>query len=623
MKKSYILSAILALFMLKAFAQPATAPTAPPTRNASNVISIYGGAYSNLTGTNFNPNWGQTGFATASEITVGTEKIRKYPNLNYQGIEFTASNLTALDSLHLDIWTPDCTKLDVYIIVPGGGPNSERSVTATLNLSGWNSVNIKLSDYTAAGLSSLNNIYQFKFVSNTPASGTTIYLDNIYFFSNANLPTITGFTMPAKKVGDAPFTITDPSSNSTGAFTYSSSDTTIAKVSGKTVTIFNAGTAVITAMQAASGPYVSGSATSNLVVGYDLPSASQNPTAPQSTVKSLLSTVYTNNAIDNNTWRASWCNATADTAMIPNALTIRYTNLVFSGTEFAGTKSIDATTMQYFNIDLWTPNNSTPVKVKLVDFGADNAYGGGDDKTSIEYVLSPAPIRGSWNHYSIPLTSFTGLDTKAHLSQLLFIGNSTIILLENVYFSTTVTILPVNLSEFKAVKNGNSAVLTWKTLSELNNKGFGVERSADGISFNQIQFVNGNGSTTAASQYSTTDNSPLNGTNYYRLRQVDNDGKQTYSATVSVNFSTSNTVGFSFYPNPVKTKIVVTLQSISSTNASISLINADGKTVRTIVLNNQNANSNVQFDVENIARGNYFLVLKDGATMKTSKVLVN
>jgi hypothetical protein len=205
---------------------------------------------------------------------------------------------------------------------------------------------------------------------------------------------------------------------------------------------------------------------------------------------------------------------------------------------------------------------------------------------------------------------------------MLFIGSNTTIFVDNIYLST-VTTLPVNLSEFKAVKNGKTAVLSWKTLSELNNKGFGVERSADGNNFSQIQFVNGNGSTTAASQYSTTDNSPLSGANYYRLKQVDNDGKQTYSSTVSVNFSSINAVGFSFYPNPVKAKIVVGIQSITSNKASISLINADGKTVRSMVLTNQNANTNVQFDVANIARGNYFLVLKDGASIKTNKVVVN
>ena len=617
MKKSYFFSAILTLFMFKVFAQPVTSAPTPPARNAANVISVYNDApYTSLTGTDFNPNWGQSGFATASEITIGaSDKVRKYANINYQGMQFAnAINASSMTYLHVDVWTSDCTKLDVYPIVPG---QPEQFVSITPVASGWKSMDIALSSYTIP----LNNIIQFKFVS-TPFGGPTVYLDNLYFWTAASLPTITGFSMPSNKiVGDAPFTITQPSSNSAGAFTYSSSNTDVATISGNTITITGSGTSTITASQAASGAYAAGSATAPLTVGFNPPAvAAATPTALAPTVISLFSNAYTNRTID--TWSASWGQATfKDTTAAGNDIK-RYTNLNYCGIEFTGPNSINATSMLYYNVDVWTPN-PTPVKVKLVDFGANNAYdGGGDDRSSIEYVLSPAPTPGVWNHYSIPFSSFTGLDTRANLSQMLFVGSNTTIFIDNVYLST-VTTLPVTLSSFTATKNGNATVLSWKTLSELNNKGFGVERSADGINFSQIQFVNGNGSTSAASQYNTTDNSPLNGTNYYRLRQVDNDGKQTYSSTVSVNFSTTDKVGFSFYPNPVKTKIVVALQTIGTVNASISLVNADGRTIKTMVLTNQNSNSNVQFDVANIARGNYFLVLKDGASTKTSKVVVN
>ena len=78
--------------------------------------------------------------------------------------------------------------------------------------------------------------------------------------------TLSNFSVPAKVLGDAPFALTDPSSNSTGAFTYTSSDETVATVSGSTVTIVGAGTTTITATQAASGNYLSNSITAQLVV---------------------------------------------------------------------------------------------------------------------------------------------------------------------------------------------------------------------------------------------------------------------------------------------------------------------------------------------------------------------
>lgn len=612
MKKCYSLAFFFTLIVCKVFAQPTSNAPTPPARNAANVISVYSDAYTSLSGTDFNPNWGQTGFASASEITISGNNIRKYANINYQGVQFASPiNASSMTNLHLDIWTSDCTAFDVFLISPGP---TEQAVTVTPTASGWKSVDIPLTSYPNVAL---NNLIQFKFVS-TPFGGPTVYLDNIYFWTAATLPTITGFSMPSnKKVGDAPFTITAPTSNSAGAFTYSSSNADVATVSGNTISITGSGSTTISVSQAANGIYSTGSASATLVVGYNPPTtAAPTPSTPAGSVISLYSNSYTNRTID--TWSASWDQADILDTVIAGNDTKKYSNLVFSGIEFTGANSINATAMNFLHVDIWTPN-STPIKLKLVDFGANNAYdGGGDDKTSIEYVLSPAATPGTWTSYNIPLSNFTGLDTKANLSQMLFVGSNTTFYFDNLYLSA-VTTLPVNLTEFKAVKVGTSAQLSWKTLSEINNKGFAVERSADGITWAQIQFVNAAG----AGAYNAVDNHPLSGVNYYRLKQVDNDGKQAYSATASVNFATNDAIGFAFYPNPVKSKITVALQTIQSANASLSLVNVDGKTVKTVALTNSQSNSTIQISVSDIAKGNYYLVLKDGSTVKSSKILVD
>lgn len=79
-------------------------------------------------------------------------------------------------------------------------------------------------------------------------------------------PTISGFSVPAKVVGDAPFALTPPTSNSAGAFTYTSSNIAVATITGNMVTIAGAGTSIIKAAQAANGSYTSGESTANLVV---------------------------------------------------------------------------------------------------------------------------------------------------------------------------------------------------------------------------------------------------------------------------------------------------------------------------------------------------------------------
>ncbi|WP_132051187.1 MBG domain-containing protein [Pseudocnuella soli] len=97
----------------------------------------------------------------------------------------------------------------------------------------------------------------------TTAGGTSITTGNFTVLKN---PTISGFAALNKTYGDAPFQLTAPTSNSTGAFTYTSSNNAVATVNGNTITIIGAGTAVITAVQAADANYLSGSVTATLTV---------------------------------------------------------------------------------------------------------------------------------------------------------------------------------------------------------------------------------------------------------------------------------------------------------------------------------------------------------------------
>lgn len=81
-----------------------------------------------------------------------------------------------------------------------------------------------------------------------------------------NAPAISGFSVPTKVVGDVPFALTPPTSNSQGAFTYTSSNTTVAIITGNMLTILGEGISVITATQAANGNFSKGEASANIVV---------------------------------------------------------------------------------------------------------------------------------------------------------------------------------------------------------------------------------------------------------------------------------------------------------------------------------------------------------------------
>lgn len=89
--------------------------------------------------------------------------------------------------------------------------------------------------------------------------------------------------------------------------------------------------------------------------------------------------------------------------------------------------------------------------------------------------------------------------------------------------------LPVELTRFDAMLNGQQVDLTWATASEINNDYFLVQHSTDGARFEELDMVPGAGTTTLPQNYSWTHGSPSAGVNYYRLRQVDYDGQFEYS----------------------------------------------------------------------------------------------
>ena len=151
--------------------EPATAaPT--PTQSAANVISIFSDAYTNVAGTDLNPNWGQT--TVASQVPVAGNNTLKYAGLNYQGIVLGSNqDVTAMGYLHLDFWTANSTLLNVFLISPGP---VEKSFGLTVPTSGWTSIDIPLSSFSPVDLA---NVFQFKFEGNGD-----IFIDNIYFYKS-------------------------------------------------------------------------------------------------------------------------------------------------------------------------------------------------------------------------------------------------------------------------------------------------------------------------------------------------------------------------------------------------------------------------------------------------------
>ena len=616
MKKSYVLFAVLSLIIFKGFAQPGT-PAPSPTANAANVISLWGNSYTNVSGTNWFPNWGQP--TQVSYLSVGGDTTLEYTALSYEGVAFSSPlDISNMDSVHFDIWSSNCTSLDIRLInstaVQSSGSAIQPDVPVTLNNAGWNRISIPISKFTGLELSLVD---QMSFTGLVPTSGVTIYLENIYFVSHVNIPTITGFSVPSNLLlGAAPFTLTPPTSNSTGAFSYTSSDPTVATISGNVVTIVGAGTTVITANQASAGSYSKGSISATLVVSYPPPTTSAPaPTQNPNNVVSLWGNTYYNVAAGIN-WFPGWGQSTQLSLLnVGGDTTLEYSALNYEGVQL--TDSIDVSKADSLHFDIWTPN-CTSIGINLINSAL--VTGG----AAIQVADTVTLTKSGWNSISIPLSAFNGVKLN-EIDQLMFTGvnpaNGGVVYLQNIYFWGS-ELLSVNIANLKAEMSGSATIISWETLSEKNNKGFEVERSNDGTNWTSVQFVNSKGNTSSINKYSVVDNNTSKGINYYRLAETDLIGKINYSNVVSVNFSNTSS-NFLFYPNPVKDVLTVSLQTIQNHFASLSLTSVDGKTVKTIQLSSGNSNSSVSFNVSGIAKGIYLLTLRDGNTIKSSKVLIN
>lgn len=190
-----------------------------------------------------------------------------------------------------------------------------------------------------------------------------------------------------------------------------------------------------------------------------------------------------------------------------------------------------------------------------------------------------------------------------------------------VYISSTEitsVVLPVTLLYFAAEAKGSEALLSWGTAKEQMNKGFEIERSADGQNWKRIGFVasraaNGNG--VSRLDYTFTDKAPLEGKNFYRLKQIGLDGKDNYSQVSMVVFD--GTKGIRVYPNPVSSRL--TIDGLYS-NCTIKVVNSTGQTLKTIKV--PAGMQRQEIDMAGFASGLYFIhLVNEQGAISTFKVM--
>jgi len=218
------------------------------------------------------------------------------------------------------------------------------------------------------------------------------------------------------------------------------------------------------------------------------------------------------------------------------------------------------------------------------------------NNTSLDIPLSFS-MDASWVTSKCQIASFIqNLDTKE-------------ILQGDKVWLTDLAPVPVELTSFSAEATTDGVLLKWSTATELNNLGFEVERSLNGTEFYTVAFVQGSGTTTEGKEYSYTDEVDYKGGEifYYRLKQVDLDGRIEYSNVVEVEFDVPKDFAlYQNYPNPFNPSTTIKYALPKAGLVNITVFDLTGQEVITLVNEVKEVGTyEIKFDARNLASGVY------------------
>jgi hypothetical protein len=179
---------------------------------------------------------------------------------------------------------------------------------------------------------------------------------------------------------------------------------------------------------------------------------------------------------------------------------------------------------------------------------------------------------------------------------------------QNIIVSAAV---PVTLGDFKATNMKDGVRLSWFTTSEQNNQGFFIEKSVDGLHFADFKFVPSSapgGNSNVQLNYEAKDDKVLQSGQFYRLRQIDLDGRANYSAIILIRVNTTEEFFINrIYPQPAAELLNVSLQSKKDMKATLNLWDINGKKLKEFIVTAKKGSNLFRLDVSSFAKGTYII----------------
>lgn len=187
--------------------------------------------------------------------------------------------------------------------------------------------------------------------------------------------------------------------------------------------------------------------------------------------------------------------------------------------------------------------------------------------------------------------------------------------------------LPVRLLKFEGKRNTAASVneLVWSTSQEINNDYFKIQRSLDGRSYNDLMIIEGKGTTAVPTEYGYTDGDSANaGVYYYKLVQVDYDGKTKEYGPISIQVDDTETMVTHIYPNPTGNYSTLKIEAPVGTLISGSLMDITGKRIRDLWVDEVSTTKSTEIvlETQDLKKGIYHIQLIINGTVKTLKWLV-